>query len=141
MSVTANIVTQADQDVITVPNAAITTQGGIKLYSRAGLIGFRMPRSLHRARAGSSLPVAPRMVPVTVGISNDTETEITSGVQAGDQIIAQTIKSTTGSAGSTGATGSTSTRARSVRSAAAEVGGGGLGGGGAVRYTGGAAGR
>ena len=28
MSVTANIVTQADQDVIIVPNAAITTQGG-----------------------------------------------------------------------------------------------------------------
>ena len=46
---------------------------------------------------GIILAAAPRFVPVTVGISNDTLTEITSGVKVGDQIITKTIKSTTGS--------------------------------------------
>jgi len=44
---------------------------------------------------------------VTIGLANDTMTEIVSDVNAGDQIIVQTIKSTT-AAKSTASTGGTS---------------------------------
>jgi multidrug efflux pump subunit AcrA (membrane-fusion protein) len=126
MSVTANIVTQADQDVITVPNAAVTTQGSSN-YILEPASPVSDAEIASSSVGGMILTEAPRLVPVTVGISNDTETEITSGVQVGDQIIVQTIKSTTGSTGST-ASGGTSINASTLR--ALGGGGGGFGGGG-----------
>lgn len=126
MSVTANIVTQADQDVITVPNAAITTQSGSSyVFEPASPVTDAEIAS--SSAGGIVLPSAPRLVPVTVGISNDTETEITSGVQVGDQIIAQTIKSTTGTTGSSAST----LNVGALRTLGG--GGGGFGGGGATR--------
>jgi multidrug efflux pump subunit AcrA (membrane-fusion protein) len=130
MSVTANIVTQADQDVIVVPNAVITTQGSASYVSEPAT-AVSDAEIASSSVGGIVLPAAPRLVPVTVGISNDTETEITSGVTAGDQVIAQTIKSTTGSTAAT-ATGGTSLNAGTFR-ALGGGGGGGFGGGGAVR--------
>ncbi len=128
MSVTANIVTQADQDVITVPNAAITTEGGSSyvLEPASPLTDAQIASS---SAGGVVLAAAPRMVPVTAGISNDTETEITSGIQVGDQIIVQTVKSTTGSTAST-ASGGSSLNASTFRALGGGGGGGGFGGGG-----------
>jgi len=132
MSVTANIVTQADQDVIAVPNAAITTQGGSSyvLEPASPLTDTEIASS---SAGGIMLSAAPQLVPVTVGLSNDTETEITSGVQAGDQIIVQTVKSTTATTGSSGAS---SLNAGAFRALGGGGGGGGFGGGGGgVRIT------
>jgi multidrug efflux pump subunit AcrA (membrane-fusion protein) len=130
MSVTANIVTRADQDVIVVPNSAITTQGGSSyVLEPASPVADALIAS--SSAGGMVLAQAPRLIPVTVGISNDTETEITSGVQVGDQIIMQTIKSTTGSTGSAASAGG-ALNASTFR--ALGGGGGGFGGGvGAVR--------
>ncbi|HUC01868.1 MAG TPA: biotin/lipoyl-binding protein [Candidatus Paceibacterota bacterium] len=106
MSVTANIVTQADQNVIAVPNAAILTSGGSSyvLEPSAPLSAADLAAS---ANGGITLP-ATRQVPVTTGLSNSTMTEITSGVNVGDQIVVQSIKSsasakTTATTGGTGA--------------------------------------
>ena len=101
MSVSANIITAVKQDVLTVPASAVQAQNG-----------------------GNYVEVlkngTPQQVPVQVGISNDTDTEITSGLQAGDQIVTQTINPN--------AKATTTTTS----------GGGGFGGGG--RMGGGAAG-
>jgi multidrug efflux pump subunit AcrA (membrane-fusion protein) len=93
MSVTANIVTQADQNVIAVPNAAIVTAAG-----NSYILEPATPLSaadLASSATGGIVLSGTKQVPVTVGLTSNTMTEITSGVSVGDQIIVQTIKSTT----------------------------------------------
>jgi HlyD family secretion protein len=127
MSVTANIVTKVDQNVIAVPNSAVVTSGSTSyiLEPASPLSATDLASS---ANGGIVLAVT-KQAPVTVGLANDTMTEIDSGVNAGDQIIVQTIKSTT-AAKSTASTGGTS--------ALQLLGGGGTrtGGGGFTRPAG-----
>jgi len=92
MSVTADIVTQADQNVIAVLNAAIVTTGGSS-YILEPATPLSAADLASSAAGGIVLP-ATKKVSVTIGLANDTVTEITSGVNVGDQIIVQTIKST-----------------------------------------------
>lgn len=72
MTVTASIITDVAQNVITVPNAAIKSSG-----------------------SGSTVQVlengAPKTVDVQTGLVGDSVTEIKSGVSEGDQVITQTI--------------------------------------------------
>ncbi len=84
MSMTANIITNVKQDVIIVPNSSIKSQGNTK-YVQVLVNG------------------APQMKIVTTGLSNETDTEITNGINVGDQVITQTIssKASTSSTGST----------------------------------------
>jgi multidrug efflux pump subunit AcrA (membrane-fusion protein) len=131
MSVTANIVTQVAQDVIAVPNAAVVTSGSASyiLEPATALSATDLASSAN----GGIVLAATKQVPVTVGLANDTMTEINSGIAVGDQIIVQTIKSTTATK-STASTGGTS--------ALQLLGGAGggtrtFGGGGAVRVGGG----
>jgi hypothetical protein len=126
MSVTTNIVTQADQNVIAVPNAAIVTAGGSS-YILEPSTPVSATELATSASGGIVIP-STKDVPVVTGLTNDTMTEITSGVSAGDQIIVQTIKSTTATK-TTASTGGTS---------ALQLLGGT--GGGAVRAGGGAGG-
>lgn len=105
MSVSANIITEVKQDTLIVPNSAIKTQGNQSYVE--------MLDSVTPAAAGSqgvTSPTAPRRQPVQVGISNDTETEIISGLAEGDQVVTRTIgavatKTTTQSAPSLFPTG------------------------------------
>jgi multidrug efflux pump subunit AcrA (membrane-fusion protein) len=106
MSVTANMVTQADQNVIAVPNAAIVTAGGSS-YILEPSTPVSATELATSASGGIVIP-ATKNVPVTVGLTSDTMSEITSGVSAGDQIIIQTIKSTTAAKTTTASTGGTS---------------------------------
>jgi HlyD family secretion protein len=76
MSVTADIVTKVDQNVLTVPNGAVKTQGSqsyVLVLDKNAL----MPASSSSAMYIST--TAPRRQVVTVGDANDTDTEITSG--------------------------------------------------------------
>jgi HlyD family secretion protein len=93
MSVTANIVTQLAQNVVAVPNAAITTAGGSSyiLEPSTPLSAADLAASAN----GGIVLSGTKMVPVAVGLTNDTMTEIASGVDVGDQIITQTLKSAT----------------------------------------------
>ena len=111
MSVSADIITDAHTDVLTVPNSAVKTNA-----------------------AGSYVQILkdgkPQDVTVQTGISNDTDTEITGGLTEGQSIITQTI--VTG--------GKTSTPAATTGNAARGTLGGFGAAGGAVRVIGGAAG-
>lgn len=104
MSVGASIITDAKLNVIAVPNSAIKTQGSIQ-YVQIIVNG------------------APQNKNIETGISNDTETEITNGINEGDMVITQTITSTAATTQTPSAGG--------LRI----PGFGGAGGGGAVRGT------
>jgi multidrug efflux pump subunit AcrA (membrane-fusion protein) len=126
MSVSAVIVTQVAQDVLAVPNASIVKQG-----TNAFILEPASPLNDSEIASSSSggieLAAAPARVPVTLGLSNSTMSEIASGVSAGDQIIVQTIGGTI--SGGTAAGGTNALRA---------LGGGVFGGGGGARVGGGA---
>ena len=122
MSVSATIVTQVDQDVIAVPNAAIVKQGTATyiLEPAAPLTDEQVASS---SSGGIALAALPARVPVTVGLSNSTMTEITSGVNVGDQIVVRTITGT-GTAAQTTTSGAASTNPLRALTG----GGGGFGG-------------
>jgi multidrug efflux pump subunit AcrA (membrane-fusion protein) len=110
MSVTANIVTQVNQNVVAVPNSAVLTQSGTKYVLEpaspvpdAELASSAAPSTGSGQAGGILLAASPVRVPVTVGIANSTLTEITSGLNVGDQYVVRTVK---GAAASTASTGS-----------------------------------
>lgn len=108
MGVSAQIITNVSSDVLLVPNAAVTT-------STAGTTTVQVMRN------GS-----PEVQDVEIGNSNDTQTEITSGLNEGDIVVTGTVATGTRSTSSTsspfGGSGFGNTRIFS-----------GGGGGGAVR--------
>jgi len=124
MSVTADIVTQVHQDVITLPNTAVKTQGTTRyVLEPASAVGDDVISA--SANGGVVLSGGTKMVPVTVGLSNDTVTEVTAGLNVGDQVIVQSLSSS----GSTAPAATTS----GLRLGGSLFGGSGGGGGGAVR--------
>lgn len=109
MSVSVNVITDVATDVLTVPNAAVKTNtSGGNYVQVLGSDG------------------KPQNITVQIGIADDTNTEIKSGLNEGDNVVTQTITS----GATTGATQSSS----SLRIP-------GITGGGAVRVGGGATGR
>ena len=79
MSVSASIITDTKENVLTVPNSAIKTLGRI---SNVELF----------AGSATTPPIQKR---VEIGISNDTLTEIISGINENDQVVIRTITGTT----------------------------------------------
>jgi multidrug efflux pump subunit AcrA (membrane-fusion protein) len=123
MTVNAVIQTAVHTDALYVPSTAIKTTNGAS-YVQV----FTPPLT---DATGSSVPsaTAPSQVPVTIGISDDTNVEILSGLTVGQQIVARTAIS------------SATTKPTTTTSAASLLGGtrgatGGFGGGaGAGRTT------
>jgi HlyD family secretion protein len=117
MTVNADIQSAVHENVLEVPASAIKTQGA-QTYVQV----FTPP--IMGAAASSTSGVVttqiPVNVPVTVGISDNTNTEIISGLTAGEQII----KNTSG--------GSSVSTAAAATTRAAGGFGGGAGGGGAA---------
>ena len=98
MSATANIILDSKTNVLVVPSSAVTTQG---------------TQSTVRKLVNGM----PEIAPVEVGISSDTQVEITSGLSEGDEVVLGTISQNTSSG-----------QSRSVFST------GGFGGGGNARF-------
>jgi HlyD family secretion protein len=86
MSVSAAIITDMKQDVLFVPNSAVKQQGG-------------------EAYVEVMVNNTPERRTVTTGLTNDTATEIVSGLAEKEQVVTQT---TTTSSTSTNTSGSTS---------------------------------
>ncbi|OGH91914.1 MAG: hypothetical protein A2534_00270 [Candidatus Magasanikbacteria bacterium RIFOXYD2_FULL_39_9] len=85
MSVSATITTAVKQDVVIVPSSAVKTQNGnsyVEMFDQP----IQNPSS-----QGVTSDIPPRQQVVQIGISNDTETEIISGLKEGDQIIIRTV--------------------------------------------------
>ncbi|TSC53658.1 MAG: hypothetical protein LiPW39_148 [Parcubacteria group bacterium LiPW_39] len=74
MSVSAAIITDAKQDTLMVPNSAVKSQGDAQYVEI-------LVDNISQSR------------PVEIGLSNDTMTEITSGLKEGDKVVTQTITS------------------------------------------------
>lgn len=94
MSVSTSIITEVKADVLTVPNSAIKSQGDQRYVQMLNTTS---------TQAGADGLIAteqtPTRVVVEIGVTNDSLTEIISGLKEGDLIISQTIKPTTGQAG------------------------------------------
>jgi HlyD family secretion protein len=91
MSVNAEIVVEVKPDVLTLPNSAIKSEGNLRYVQL-----IDAPEEIKKKlKIGTSI-VLPKEVkiknqPVEVGISNDTLTEILSGVSEGDIVISSKV--------------------------------------------------
>jgi HlyD family secretion protein len=91
MSVSAAIITNVKQDVLIVPNSSIKTSGNttyIEIFNPA-LIGS------DENTQGITSSVIPMQKTIEIGLSDDTSTEIVSGVDEGTQIVTRTISGAT----------------------------------------------
>lgn len=89
MSANASIAVSVKQDVLTVPSTAVKIQGD---NSYVELLDQKIGPTNSQ---GIVSLVATTQQLVTVGLSDDTATEIISGLKAGDKIITKTIAPTT----------------------------------------------
>jgi HlyD family secretion protein len=97
MSATADIATDIKQDALIVPNGAVKSQGGsnyVELVQADGSDAQKLLGAVSAAAISSSITNQP----VQIGISNDTSTEIVSGLQEGDIVISSTVSQTSSSA-------------------------------------------
>ncbi|MDO8583988.1 MAG: efflux RND transporter periplasmic adaptor subunit [bacterium] len=100
MSTTAAIMIDAKQDVLTLPNAAVKSQGTTRYVE---VLDAAFLKSVDGSQQMESSK-APTRVLVTTGLASDSLTEILSGLKEGDQVVSQTVqstaaKATTGSGG------------------------------------------
>ena len=93
MTVNANIITSAKQDVLIVPSSAVKTSNGT---SYVQVLDQKYDSAT--ASQGVVSSTAPTNLVVTVGSSNDTSVEIVSGLSEGDQVISRTTTGTASSA-------------------------------------------
>jgi multidrug efflux pump subunit AcrA (membrane-fusion protein) len=121
MSVDASIITKVAADALTVPASAVKTSGTSSYVQ----VFQTLPPGVTGNTFSSS--VAPINVPVTIGITDDINTQILSGLSAGQYVVTATV------AGSS-AKSPTSSAAPSLFSAVGAGGGARAGGG----FTGGA---
>jgi HlyD family secretion protein len=96
MSVNANIITSVRENVLAVPSEAVKSQG-TQSYVEVPLTAINSASTTPVVALASS----PTRMIVSVGISNDTSTEVTNGLQEGDWVV---IKTTTTGAKKTAAT-------------------------------------
>lgn len=87
MSVTADIATEAKQDILVIPSSALKTSG-----SNSYVETFDLKGAVTDSQGLTSTQI-PQQIIVTTGVSDDTNTEILSGLKEGDKIITQTLTS------------------------------------------------
>jgi len=90
MSVSASIITEVKQDILVVPNSAVKSQNSGNYVE---MFDTPLPVATD-GLAGSISKIAPNKISVEVGISDDSQTEIISGIKEGDKIVTRTILST-----------------------------------------------
>jgi len=91
MSVAADIITDAKQDVLVLPNSAIKSQGGFYYVELVEAPEEMREQLLASVSEGINLPKLPELQPVEIGLSNDLYTEIVSGLNEGDIVVTSTI--------------------------------------------------
>ncbi|MEK7519901.1 MAG: HlyD family efflux transporter periplasmic adaptor subunit [Patescibacteria group bacterium] len=91
MSVSAAVITDMRQDVLTVPNGAVKMQGDAHYVEM-----FDEPLfAAQDGNQGVPSAVPPQRRSVEIGISSDTHTQITAGINEGDEVVTRTIGTTT----------------------------------------------
>ncbi|MDD5738427.1 MAG: efflux RND transporter periplasmic adaptor subunit [Candidatus Pacebacteria bacterium] len=92
MSVTASIVVDVKQDVLTIPNSALKLSGDVsyvEMLTASDILGNTS------SNTGVSSKTPPVQQQIEVGLSNDSVTEVVNGLKEGDQVITRTIAPTT----------------------------------------------
>ena len=123
MTATASIITQVNSDVLTVPASAVKSSAG-------GSYVLAFPNgTVPTGQTSFVSTTAPEEIPVTVGATDGTNTEIDSGLTEGQEIVTKSVTSTTAAAKTTtasaasllggGAAGRTTGAARTGGGAAA----------------------
>ena len=115
MTVNATIQTDVQQNTLLVPQSAVKTQSG-QSYVLAFVPPIASSTVMLAGSTGVLSPTAPQQIPVTTGISDDTNIQILSGLTAGEQIVTRMV---------TGSTASAATTASSASSRNSGFGGGG----------------
>jgi HlyD family secretion protein len=87
MTASAIIVTDVKTDALMVANGAIKTSASLDTYY---VEMFDTPLTAETDTTGAPSPIPPKQVTVTIGISNDTETEILTGLKEGDLLVTRT---------------------------------------------------
>jgi len=95
MSASASIITDSKQDVLVVSSSAIKSSGDIS-YVLIPQDSVDISQ-LSGLSTGIILSLAPRQQVVEIGLSNDSSSEITSGLNEGDVIVTKTLTSSTSS--------------------------------------------
>lgn len=109
MSVNATITTESRPNIILVPNAAVKTGIGSRHYVE---ISNDQEAKNSKSKILTS-SIVPKRQTVEVGSSNDTVTEITSGLNEGDLVVIKTTTSTKASASVGSSSSKTSATTRS----------------------------
>ncbi len=92
MSVSAVIITDTKQDVLLVSSSAVKSTNGISYVEVVD--ASSLPKETKSANTvGIVLKTLPKQQQVTVGLSDDTNTEITEGLKEGDIIVSRTVSS------------------------------------------------
>jgi len=115
MSVSAIIATDVAEDVLAISSSAIKEQGGIYTVEVAD-------SEANLDSQGVILTSLPIVQTVEIGLTDDTSTEIKSGLKEGDKVVIRTIASNSGS--------NSSDSKSNNKSATSLLGGGGPAGGG-----------
>lgn len=89
MTVSANIITDSKTDVLMIPNSAVKQQNG-NYYVLIPNENVGMASS-----SGAILKKSPLQKQIEIGSANDGYTEVTNGLNEGDEIISRTITSST----------------------------------------------
>lgn len=89
MSVSSAIITEVVSDALVAPNSAVKSQGNVHYVEMFDQI-FSENQTVQEGFVSS---VAPRRQSVEIGLSDDTSTEIISGLNEGDVIVSRTISS------------------------------------------------
>lgn len=98
MSASASVITNMKQDVLMVQSSAIKSSGNI---SYVEMPNEQIASSSMGSSSGITLQNVPLQQEIQTGLTNDTYTEITSGLKEGDTIITRTINSSAATSTST----------------------------------------
>lgn len=131
MSLQATVITDSSANVLLVPSSAVKTQGTSHYVE---VVDQSIIDTISTSGTSVTTTELPTRKTVVIGKTNDTQSEIVSGVNEGELVVTQTISGATPTAARTGATSST------LRIPGLTGGAGGGGFGGATR-TGGATAR
>lgn len=121
MTVNADIQSAVHENVLEVPASAIQTVNGATFVE---VFNPPITGAAASSTSGITSVTPPVEIPVTIGITDNTNTEIDSGLTLGEQIVKNTITSG-------------GTKVSAAAAATTRGGFGGAGGGGAIRAIGG----
>ena len=94
MSVSATIITNSKSDVLTIPTTAVKSNDDGTYYVQILDATYDLTNKTNSI-SGVISATAPIVKTVTIGLADDTNTEITSGLSEGDQIVVRVSKNTT----------------------------------------------